>query len=156
VEKSLTCLEGTIEPDLPLCESRAELPCVKVSEARIAGTRYRVRHAIKAVKKLEGELKRRYPKENENYNVTHDLITGMLHISKLLQDARKVANSCTQLNPRCHPVKFPREELMRSFKQSFGPRPAKGRTYFRAVRKYNVKRFRTLLMGFPEYLVKCE
>jgi hypothetical protein len=156
VEKNISCADGAIHPDVPLCEARAELPCVPVSESRVTSVRHRVRHAVQAVKKLEREVKRRYPEENRSYSVTRDLVKATNRMNRLLQDVQSVASSCTQVNPRCYEVRFPREELIKAFKRSFGPRPPKGRIYFRAVRNYNLTRFRKLLKGFPDFLVKCD
>jgi len=155
-EKSVTCVEGSVEPDVPLCEARVELPCVPVSQARVTSVRHRVRHAVRGMRRLEQEVKRRFPEANRSYSITRDLVKGTSRINRLLQDVQSVANSCSLSNPRCYEVRFPREELIKAFKRSFGPRPQKGRNYFRAVRNYNLKRFRKLLKEFPDYLVKCD
>lgn len=155
-EKNISCIEGTVEPDVPLCEARAELPCVSVSEARVSSVRHRVRNAVRGIKRFEQQVKRWYPEENRNYTITRDMLKGTAKINRLLQDVQSVTNSCSQVNPRCYEVSFPREELVKAFIRSFGPRPPKGRKYFRAVRKHNVNRFRNLLKEFPDSLVKCD
>ena len=154
-ERKFNCKEGEIEPDVPLCDARVELPCTPVEDQDVKATRDRMRQASRAIKKLEIEVKRRYPEINRNYSVTREMMQGMARIQALLSEIESIEASCSQQNPRCHQVPFPREALMKAFKRSFGPRPAKGRIYFRAVRKYHVTRFRKLLKQFPDYLVKC-
>jgi hypothetical protein len=156
VEKALSCAEGSEEPDVPLCEARIELPCVQLSTARIGGVKHRVRHAGQAIRKLEKELKARYPQENRNYSLGRELAKGRDRLNSILNQVEAVTESCSPRNPRCYEMPFPREELLRAFKRSFGPRPSRGRTYFRAVRSYNLKRFRKLLKEFPDSIVKCD
>ncbi len=155
-EKSFGCESGQVEPEIPLCEGRAELPCVTVENATVRDARERVKRALKSAKRMEAELKRRYPDINRGYSLTQELVLGTRRINNLMNQVSAISSSCSHHNPRCTEVIFPREALIKTFKQSFGPRPPKGRIYFRAVRKYHVERFRKLLKRFPETLVKCE
>lgn len=155
-EQIVSCAEGNLEPEVPLCEARVELPCVQLSTARIDGIKYRVRRASSAIRKIEQDLRTRYPEANRNYSLTRELRKGRERMNSILNQVQTVTENCSQRNPRCYEVPFPREELLKSFKRSFGPRPSRGRKYFRAVRNYNLKRFRKLLREFPDTLVKCE
>jgi hypothetical protein len=155
-ERQLSCSVSQAGPNVPLCENQAMLPCVALDESVLKRVRAIVRQARKRVGRLEQEMKLLYPAENRRYSTTRDLIKGTRRIRSLISEIKMMVSSCSVTNPRCSEFKLPRTKFAKAFRRAFGPRPARGRRYFRSVRAYYVTKFRRILSSFPSRLVKCD
>lgn len=156
VELEFTCGDNQVEPNVPMCESRWQLPCVSLDEDILAKIRARVRLSARRMRSLEQEVKLLYPDANRNYTITRDFKKGTKRIKTIIKTLRQTAQRCSGQNPHCSEVALPRAALVKAFRRAFGPRPAKGQAYFRRVRKYHVVKFRKALSTLPKYLIRCD
>ena len=112
--------------------------------------------SIQGMRKLAREVKSRHPRENAAYDITRDRKKGVRKINTLLQRILEISRSCTLDHPRCEEVSFPREQLIKAYRRTFGARPPKGRIYFRMIRDRHLARFRQTIKKYPKHLVQCD
>ncbi len=155
-EHGFTCLPGALEPDVPLCEERGELPCISVEQSDLKWLKNRVRKYVARAKRLQRQLRARYPEANRGFNFDSDLQQSLARMEQTLGSVQAISSSCSQTNPQCRRVDFPKQQLLRSFKRSLGSRPQKGRKAFRKMRERLLALFGRNLTRFPDYLVSCE
>jgi hypothetical protein len=155
-ELTFDCAAGEIQPDIPICEARAAIPCAEFSSTSSQFVKNRALKYIARARRLERRLAKQYPDMARNVSFVKRVRHSFKRLDAVLTQAEGVAGGCSAFNPVCRQVEFPKDDLRRALNRAFDRRPKRGRKLYRAMRKRIKAEFEADLEGIPDALVQCE
>lgn len=155
-ELSFQCAPGEFEPDIPMCEARATLLCPRFNSTNVQFVRNRALKYVARAQRFQRNLIRRYPDLKRDVFVAQGMQKWLVRFNEVLTHAEEISRGCSDSNPQCREVEFPKQELRQALDRSFKRRPKRQRHQFREMRSRITREFDIDLRRFSDFLVQCD
>ena len=154
-EHHLGCSLAGDDIDLELCTDEGALSCASISPRQLQQVLRLVVRGFYEARKLSDQLRKRHPVVNRGFSIVRESTLATEKIQNVLANVESQLASCGPDKKACMQVEFPRQEILRLFRNGFRPRAPVGRIPFRALVGRLDKRLQILLGTFPRTIVVC-
>lgn len=141
---------------LPLCEGKALLPCISISDSAARKVLKTTSDYGGKLRRLERQLLRKYPARNKGFSSKRNRERSYAKIKLAVTAAKERSASCASDKLSCKQEAISKAQLRKIFFAGFRPRPPKGRDPFRRLRREGIQAFNESLKGVPDFVVACD
>jgi hypothetical protein len=151
----ISCEESVNDLNINLCSGEGLLSCSTVKNNHIRKILRRAVRGFYIGSRSAADLRRRFPNLNKSFSIQREATRALYKINKIIATDYSITKSCSPEKSTCFLTPFPKKDLISIFRKGFRPRPATGRTGFRAMIDRMELRFKEALRPLPSRVVAC-